>query len=161
MFTENLFQYTAGTSGLGGCKERGQEEHDRWSQGQRTHTQRSDALLFSSLHAVPLSTFLFFIPYPSLCPFNTPSFLLVFLIHYYNTCWLLTLHPPVIGSSMQASCSCTPSSYSADGTRQPGLCSGGLVMMTTWSSRRNTCSPCKCDSEVICGIMFFNSISKV
>lgn len=33
MLTENMFQHTTGTSGLRGCKERGQEEHDRWSQG--------------------------------------------------------------------------------------------------------------------------------
>lgn len=41
---ENVFQYPTGAPGLRGCKERGQEEHDRRSQRQRTHTQRSDTL---------------------------------------------------------------------------------------------------------------------
>lgn len=58
MSTENMFQYTIGTSGLRGCKECCQEEHEWWRQGQWTHTQRSDTYLFSCFHILPLSCFL-------------------------------------------------------------------------------------------------------
>lgn len=53
MSTEDVFQYTTGTSGLRGCKECCPEEHEWWSQGQWTHTQRSDTYLFSCFHILP------------------------------------------------------------------------------------------------------------
>lgn len=67
---ENMFQHPAGTTGPGGCKECGQEEHDGRSQGQRTNAQR-------------------FLPLP-------PYFLLyLFLLNYSDmtpkTCQVLTL----------------------------------------------------------------------
>ncbi len=66
----------------------------------------------------------------------------LFFVHSFMTADLILCS--VIGWLLQASCSCTPSSYSEVDTRPPGLCWGGLVMTTTWSSHRNTCSPCKC-----------------
>lgn len=51
---ENMFQHPAGTTGPGGRKECGQEEHDGRSQGQRTNAQRL-------LHPPPLtSSFIYF-----------------------------------------------------------------------------------------------------
>lgn len=80
---ENVFQYTAGASGLRGCKECCQEEHDRWSQGQRTHTQRSGTLLLPCFHIPSLCSILLVIT--SSCPLNTPYFLRVSSISLWQS----------------------------------------------------------------------------
>lgn len=41
-----MLQYTTGTPGVRGRKERGQKKHDGWSQRQRAHAQRSDTAPF-------------------------------------------------------------------------------------------------------------------
>lgn len=46
MHVENMLQYTTGTPGVRGRKERGQKKHDGWSQRQRAHAQRSDTAPF-------------------------------------------------------------------------------------------------------------------
>lgn len=90
----------------------------------------------------------------SLYPLKIPS---PFLIIFVDVClWHLLI--TFFCLLYQASCSSTPSSSSEADTRPPGRCWGGLDMTTTWSSHRNTCSPCKGtlkDTRVIGSLVVF------